>query len=163
MATTALAWAAAALRPHGAPYALDAIARWGSLFGLACGAAVLDDADDRGEARQRLLTAVTIAAAGVAVIGLLQHMEHLPFPIPVISKPGSTFGNRNAAAEVMAVVLPLAVGAAARARRPDVRALLCAAIALEFVFLGVTRTRGAWLGAVCGAAVMVTLRSPSLL
>jgi O-antigen ligase len=161
--TSAVSWAAATARAPGAPYAVPALARWAALFGLACGASVLDDAPD---ARQRVLEGVTIAAAAVAVIGLLQHLEMLPLSIPVISTPGSTFGNRNLAAEAMALALPLGVGAAAGAGRAagaepaaqrSRRAVLLVALSLELVYLAVTRARGAWLGAACGLAVTLWL------
>ena len=100
VASTTVAWIAAASKPLGAPYALAAMARWGSLLGVACGASVLADSHD---ARQRALEAVTVAAAVVALIGLLQHIEAMPLRIPIISTPGSTFGNRNIAAEIMAI------------------------------------------------------------
>jgi hypothetical protein len=136
LATSAIAWIAAAGRPVGAPYAVAALARWGSLFGLACGASVLADVP---EERQRLLEAVTLAATAVAAIGLAQHLEILPLAIPVISTPGSTFGNRNVAAEAIAMALPLGLGAALGARRRDGRLLSFLALAIGLVFLAVTR------------------------
>jgi O-antigen ligase len=154
LTTSAVAWLAAALTPAGAPYAIDAIARWGSLFGIACGASVI--ADLRGP-RQRVLETVTMAAAVVATLGLLQHLELTPVAIPVISRPGSTFGNRNLAADAMAMALPLGVGAAAGARTRAARVATVAALILELVFLAVTRTRGAWIGAACGLGVTLWL------
>lgn len=159
LATTAVAWAAAASRPVGAPYAVAAMARWGSVFGLACGVCVLDGADS-GEGHIRLLAAVTAAATAVATIGLFQHADRLPFPIPVISTPGSTFGNRNAGAEVMAMALPLGFAALDRARERTARTALSAGLAIELVYLAVTRTRGAWLAAACGIGVALFLLRP---
>jgi O-antigen ligase len=147
LATSAVSWAAAAARPHGAPYALEALARWGSLFGIACAASVLDD---ENEGRRHALEAVMVAAAAVAVLGLLQHIEVNPFPMPVISTPGSTFGNRNLAAEVVAMALPLGLAPIAMARGKAQRWTLAFALALELMYLAVTRARGAWLGAACG-------------
>jgi O-antigen ligase len=157
LATTLVAWLAAASRPLGAPYAVAAVVRWGSLLGVACGASVLADSPD---ARDRALQAVTVAVGAVAAIGLLQHLDILPLPIPVISMPGSTFGNRNLAAEVMAMGLPLALGAAAGTRRPASRATIVALLALELVFLAATRARAAWLGAACGLGTTVVLVRP---
>ena len=158
LATTAAAWAAAASRPLGAPYALDALARWASLFGLACGASALDAAP---RARRLVVDAATTGAAAVAAIGLMQHLELWPLGIPVISTPGSTFGNRNLGAEVMAMSLPLALGAAAASttggQRAEPAAFAGVALALELAYLGVTRTRGAWVGAGCGLATTAIL------
>lgn len=150
LATSVLAWGAAAVGPIGAPYALDAMARWGSLLGVACGVSVIADLR---EPRQRVLETITVAAAVVAAIGLLQHLELAPLSIPVISRPGSTFGNRNLAADVMAMALPLGVGAVAGAQTRASRSALFLALSLELVFLAVTRARGAWIGAACGLGV----------
>jgi O-antigen ligase len=133
------------------------MARWGSLLGVACGASVLADSHD---ARQRALEAVTVAAAVVALIGLLQHIEAMPLGIPIISTPGSTFGNRNIAAEVMAIALPLGLGATAGARGSAARAAMLVALGLELLFLGATRARGAWLGAFCGLGTGLFLVRP---
>ncbi|HTB73177.1 MAG TPA: hypothetical protein VK762_08025, partial [Polyangiaceae bacterium] len=141
IATTLASWIAALGREPGAPYALDAFARSASCLGLACGASVI--AGD-GDARQRVLEAVTTAAGAVAAVGILQHFEWSPLVIPVISTPGSTFGNRNFAAETMAMALPLGVGAATGARRRGTGAVACAlgaSLALQLVFLAITRTR----------------------
>jgi O-antigen ligase len=156
-ATTGLAALAACGRATGAPYAIFAMSRWGCLFGLACGASVLDDVPDE---RQRVLETMTIAAAAVAAIGLLQHINRLPIFIPVLSRPGSTFGNRNQAAEVIAMAMPFGLAAAVRGRSGAVRAAMFASIALELFFLGVTRTRGAWLGGASGLAATMALARP---
>jgi O-antigen ligase len=146
LATTAVSWIAAARGPLGAPYAVDAMARWGSLFGMACAASVLD----AGGPRRRVLEAITMASAAVAAMGLLQHAGLLPLSIPVISTPGSTFGNRNQAAEAMAMALPFGIRAFARSPERESRAIMGASVVLELLFLGATRARGAWIGAACG-------------
>jgi O-antigen ligase len=153
LATTAIAWAAAYRGALGTPYGLDAMARWVALFGMACAASVVDDMGDRW----RVLEAITVAAAAVAAIGLLQHLEALPLAIPIISTPGSTFGNRNPAAEAVAMALPFGVRAAASSPKREARAALAAAVVVELLFVGATRTRGAWIGAACGLAALALL------
>lgn len=153
LATTAASWAAAAHGPLGAPYGMDAMARWVSLFGLACAASVVDDAG----ARWRVFEAITIAAAGVAAIGILQHLGLLPMSIPIISIPGSTFGNRNPAGEAIAMALPFGVSAAARSKARESRLPMGASVLLELLFLAATRARGAWIGAACGLAALAWL------
>jgi O-antigen ligase len=165
LATTLLAWAAAARAPEGAPYAPAALARWASLFGIAAGAAVV--ARDAG-ARRALLDAVTAGAAVVSAIGLVQHLELAVPAIPVISAPGSTFGNRNLAGEAVALALPfglaglaLAVSAGAARRRGEL-ACFAAALALEAIYLAATRARGAWLGGAAGVVTFALLARPRL-
>jgi tetratricopeptide (TPR) repeat protein len=80
--------------------------------------------------------------------------------IPVISAPGATFGNRNLAAEAVAMSLPLTVGAAAGALGAGTRTALLAALVLELVYLVATRTRGAWLGGAAGLLTVVLLARP---
>ncbi len=149
LATTALSWVAALRGPLGAPYAMDAMARWVALFGMACGASVVDEAGGRW----RVFDAITIASAAVAAIGLLQHIDMLPLSIPIISTPGSTFGNRNPAGEAMAMALPFGV-VAARRSKGEARAVMVASVALELLFLGATRARGAWIGGACGLGLL---------
>ncbi len=152
-----LAWIGALVAPFRAPYAMDAVAHLSAFFGLACGVSTLDTLPG---ARQRVLEAVTIGAGVVAAIGIIQHFEVVAVPIPVISTPGSTFGNRNMAAEAMAMALPLGLTAAPRARA-GARHAMVGALALELVFLAVTRARGAWFGATLGlgAAVFIARKT----
>jgi O-antigen ligase len=155
--TTAFAWLAVARGPSGAPYAPAALARWASLFGLAAGASVL--ADDR-EARQRVFEAVTVAAAAVSAVGLWQHLDITPLPIPVISTPGSTFGNRNIAADTIAMALPFGLAALRGASHRGGRTVLMGALVLVLVYLAATRARGAWLGALAGGTTALALMRP---
>lgn len=149
LATTVVSWVAASRGPLGAPYAVDAMARWGALSGMACAASVVEEAG----ARWRVFEAIGIASGAVAAIGLLQHIDMLPLAIPIISTPGSTFGNRNPAGEAMAMALPLGV-VAARRSKGEARAVMVTSVVLELLFLGATRARGAWIGAACGLAVL---------
>jgi hypothetical protein len=135
LATTLLAWAG---RPRGAPYARAALGRWAALFGIAAGSAWCR----RSPARQSLLEAVTAAAGVVSAVGLWQHLELPGLAIPVISAPGSTFGNRNLAAEAVALSLPLGRrGAGARSSRGR-RLAIVAALALRWSTWPPPRARG---------------------
>ncbi|MFL5308244.1 MAG: O-antigen ligase family protein [Polyangia bacterium] len=144
--TTVLSAAVAAARGTGVPYAGGELARWGAAAGVALGTALVV-ASGR---RERLVDAIQIGAALVAAIGLAQHLGLCPLPIPSISVPGSTFGNRNIAAEAMAAALPFAL-----ARRGRVAGAL---VILELVFLAVARTRGAWIGGAAGVAAFLAVR-----
>jgi len=142
--------AAIADRAPGAPYALPALVRWVALFGVAGG--VLASGGDAA-IPARLLQSVTVSAALVSLIGLLQHLDLFALPVPVISTPGSTFGNRNLGAEAVALSIPFGLGAlilARSSRQQGERRLLAAAVALEVLYLAATRARGAWLGGLMG-------------
>jgi O-antigen ligase len=160
LATTVLsAVVAVASGPAGAPYAVAALARWGALFGIACGAAI---AAGDPQARRTLLEAVTGAAAVVSAIGLVQHLYPSAIAMPVISAPGATFGNRNMAGEAVAMSLPLGIGALLSTRGRQRRTAIGLSLAIELVYLAVTRTRGAWLGGAAGVLTVIALLRPRL-
>ncbi len=151
-ASGALSAAIATRTRPGAPYALDSLLRWVALLGVVYGVAAQGD---RPAARASLFHAVTASAAIVSVIGLLQHIDIFALPLPVISTPGSTFGNRNLAGEAVALSLPFGCGAIMLAGTRWERRLVAGAIALEALFLAATRARGAWLGGAMGLATFV--------
>jgi len=156
--TTALSALAAAGHPPGAPYAGVALIRWAAVAGVAVGVAALDRTG-----RARLVDAMQIGAGLVALVGLAQHLGICPLPIPSISVPGSTFGNRNIAAETVAVALPFALARADRTGPDGVRGPAAAALALvQVVFLAVARTRGAWIGGAAGMLVFAAMARPRL-
>src|SRR6185312_1955399 len=156
--TTALSALAAAGHPPRAPGAATVFIRWAAVAGVAAGVASLA----RGE-RARLADAVQICAGLVALGGLAQHLGICPLPIPSISVPGSTFGNRNIAAETVAVALPFALARADRTGADGVRGPAAAALALvQVVFLAVARTRGAWIGGAAGMLVFAAMARPRL-
>jgi O-antigen ligase len=160
LATTALAAILAAFRGAGTPYAGAELVRLNAAAGVALGTALVVAAGRAGP----LFQAIQVGAALVSVIGLAQHAQVLPLSIPSFSVPGSTFGNRNVAAEAVAMALPLglamleAPGVAPRWRARLVPVLL----SVQALYLAVARTRGAWLGAAAGVLVFLALRRPPL-
>ena len=167
LTTVIAACAAWARGSPGAPYAGVELGRWLAVVGVGLAAAQAS-VDDRW--RRRLLTSIQASAGLVSIIGLLQHLQILPLAIPIISVPGSTFGNRNIAAEAVAMSLPFGIGLLALRRRPSAEADAAAdspapilfLLAVEVVYLSATRTRGAWLGAAAGIAVFLWLRRRAL-
>ncbi len=169
LTTLLAALVAARRRPPGAPYAASEILRLGAVLGVALAAARATATESTGAGQRRLCEAIHAGAALVSLLGILQHLRILPFQIPTISVPGSTFGNRNVAAEAVAAAIPFGLGlipfGAAGVERPRLdrsAPLLVLALALELGYLAVARTRGAWLGGALGMAVFFALRRPSL-
>jgi O-antigen ligase len=150
----------------GAPYATVEIIRTGAMFGVAVGAAFAARADARNA--RRLCEAIHASAGLVALIGLGQHLRLSPLPIPAISVPGSTFGNRNVAAEAVAMAIPFGFGllgfgeTAGPAPAPARRRAIALFLLLEIGYLAVARARGAWLGGALGIAIFFALRRPPL-
>ena len=150
----------------GAPYAPVELIRIGAMFGVAVGAAFAARADARNA--RRLCEAIHASAGLVALIGLGQHLRLSPLPIPSISVPGSTFGNRNVAAEAVAMAIPFGFGLLGfgettdPAPSPSRRRLLALFLVLEIGYLAVARARGAWLGGSLGIATFFALRRPRL-
>ena len=148
----------------GAPYATVEILRTGAMFGVAVGAAVAARADARNA--RRLCEAIHASAGLVALIGLGQHLRLSPLPIPAISVPGSTFGNRNVAAEAVAMAIPFGLGllgfgeTAGPAPSPARRRMIALFLVLEIGYLAVARARGAWMGGALGIAIFFALRRP---
>ena len=165
---------AAARRPPGAPYALAEIVRLLAMIGMAAAAA---QAVRDPQWRRRLFDGVHAAAGIVSLLGLLQHVELLPFALPVISVPGSTFGNRNMAAEAVAMALPFGCAVLASQgppwRRVSDRArgagggtlrpwLMVGLLLAQLLYLAATRARGAWIGGALGIFAFVIVRRPAL-
>jgi len=165
LAVTGLSALVAAGRvPPGAPYAATELVRLLALYGVALGAGLVA-ASAEAAAPRRLVEAIASAAALVALLGLLQHLGRSPFPLPTISVPGSTFGNRNVAAEAVAMALPFGLGlfASADATEPASsprRRLAALLVVLQIVYLAVARARGAWVGGALGVAVFCALGRP---
>ncbi|HEU5318860.1 MAG TPA: tetratricopeptide repeat protein [Chloroflexota bacterium] len=121
----------------------------------------------RPEQLQRL--AVVTAAAGslAAGYGLLQRFGRDPFEwggyvgatvaADLTGRPPGTFGNPNFLAGYLVLSTYVTAGALVTARRPIVRGALAAAALIQVAALAFTQTRGAWLGAMAGAAAFATL------
>lgn len=116
-----------------------------------------------------LLGGMTLGGLAVARTGIGEHHDIQAFLPPpdkrwaIISKPGSTFGNRNMAAELMIATIPACYAALAMAVRwwnhgKASRALALAVpaglfLAFELYYLKLTVTRSAFIGTALGLLV----------
>lgn len=143
--------AACGMRPDAAsPVLLD----WGGYALVFAAAWIL--ADDRRN-RGRVLAALFFAAALNSLYGLAQTAGFSPLPWTELfnGRANGFFGNPNFLGGHLALLLPLALALALRpaAKRPE-RALLWGLVWLFTAALVASQTRGAWLGAAAGCAVV---------
>ncbi len=159
LASTLLSWVVASRYSFGAHNASSALWRWLCVIGFAFGAS---SAKDDPRARRALVSTVSASAVLVSIIGLWQHLELATLPIPIISLPGSTFGNRNIAAEAIVLALPFALLGFWTNSSPRARVVFVACGVVELLYLAATRARGAWLGAFLAAcAILLAIRHAS--
>ena len=135
-------WSAASLlwahtRYPGAELALGWLA-CGVVYGLVSRTAL------RTEDREELLRGVLIAGVVVAALGLGQQTFGLDL-VPQVAPPAGTFANRNVAAGLMVLALPVAIVRFVRAREPRGFAGAALAGAAMAGYLFHTFARSAWL------------------
>ena len=112
----------------------------------------------RSALAQRFVDGIFVSAGIVSLVGLLQHVQLLPFAIPVISVPGSTFGNHNMAAEAVALSIPFGLAAV---RLPDDPASPWASSSPSCCS-SPSPAPGGLIGAVLGGATFLFVRRPVL-
>jgi len=129
------------------------IATQGAFLGVFC---LVGLAAGTVTARRRLHVALMCVSAPIAVYGILQYFGADPVSWASPNEAFSTLGNRNFAGEFLVGVIPLAlvgtIGAGELGRKPY--GILTA---LLLVHLGLTFTRGAWVGAAAGLVVLLLL------
>ena len=79
----------------------------------------------------------------------------LPLPRPV-----GTLGNANTLAALLVLLIPFTAGRLAASKTPLSRVLLGLYTLANLVLLGLTFSRGGWIGGVVGLAVWIGLRFP---
>lgn len=100
--------------------------------------------------------AVALAGAGVALLGIAQHLGFRPLAIPSAGLPSATLGFRNIAAMVMIQSLPFACYLLIDTDKRTARFAVVAS-GLIAGFLILTRTRGAWIGSLLGLVLVIAL------
>ena len=121
---------------------------------------VLQDAfANRGLRREWLIDALLIAGVPVVFVGFAQVevalTSHLPLPRPV-----GTLGNANTLGALLVLLLPLIVGRLKTGRNPLARTLLFVYAVASVAMLGLSFSRGGWIGCVVALAVWASLSLP---
>ena len=119
---------------------------------VACGICffVLVNANPELKQLDRLLVWCVISATAVSLVGLLQYYLGATF-IPQTFIPGSTFSNRNMAAQFVVMIWPLSMLLFILNKKRHLNGLYGLIHAILVIFIIITRTRAAWV------AVLLTL------
>nr|MDA3832338.1 O-antigen ligase family protein [Spirochaetales bacterium] len=91
-----------------------------------------------------VLTVVFLAGAGIALIGIFQHLNGLEF-IPQASSPSSTFGHKNMAIHYIILAIPAGFGLFITSKKEWVRLAFPCLFTLQVTYLIFSRTRAGWL------------------
>ena len=114
---------------------------------------------NRGLRREWLVDAILIAGVPVMFVGYAQVelalMSHLPLPRPV-----GTLGNANSLGALLVLLLPLIAGRLKGSRNPLLRMLLLFYGLALLVLLGLSFSRGGWIGGVVALTVWAMLSLP---
>jgi len=95
-------------------------------------------------------TIMTLAGVAVAAIGIFQFFGKNPSFLYQAAIPGSTFGNKNFAAQFVVAIIPFSIYTAYLYREKRTRVLFGLLPFTLIFFLMITRTRGAWLASIAG-------------
>ena len=96
--------------------------------------------------KDHLLLTIFLSGAGVAIVGLLQHYTGFDF-FQQVTKPSSTFGNKNFAAHYVAACLPLGFYFANKYRL----LFILAGVILMLTYISICDTRAAMLAVLIAA------------
>ena len=93
----------------------------------------------------RLTWGLILAAGTIAIVGILQYLFD-PFTLTQASIPGSTFGNKNIATQVLVLILPLCCFLMLNKKVSGLQVWILAFInSFIFVFIFYTSSRAAWI------------------
>lgn len=108
--------------------------------------------------RKRFAVLVSVAVAVASLYALLQFFgaDFMNYQASefALKRPGSTLGNASNLGVWLCLVLPYVAYSAASDERVRWRATYAAVLVLGLAVLGLTLSRGAWLGALCGTVIL---------
>ena len=114
---------------------------------------------NRALRRAWLIDALLIAGVPVVFVGFAQVWLALTSGLP-IPRPVGTLGNPNTLAALLVLLIPFTAGWLVEAKAPLPRVLLGLYTLATLLLLGLTFSRGGWIGSVVGLAVWIGLRFP---
>ncbi len=114
---------------------------------------------NRALRRAWLIDALLIAGVPVVFVGFAQVWLALTSGLP-LPRPVGTLGNPNTLAALLVMLIPFTAGRLAESKAPLPRVLLGLYTLANLVLLGLTFSRGGWIGGVVGLAVWIGLRFP---
>jgi len=92
----------------------------------------------------RILDFIFASAVVSAIIGCLQYLTKFPF-VPQVVEPAATFANKNMAAHIMVLSIPLGIGLLFSTKSNWKSFFYAIGTALLLAFLYYTKTKAAWL------------------
>ena len=133
------------------------IATYAALFWLT-----VQSLSNPAQARH-VLSALLAGAFVVAAIAVLQAVAGAVAvgPTSSVARASATFGNSNALAAYLAMVLPLAVNEFLRATSTSDRILAANVVAIVAIALVLTFGRGGWVGGAVGVIIVIVATRPS--
>ena len=114
---------------------------------------------NRGLRREWLVDALLITGVPVVFVGYAQVEVALTSGLP-LPRPVGTLGNANSLGALLVLLLPLIAGRLKGSRNPLTRMLLLVYGVASVILLGLSFSRGGWIGAVVALAVWAMLSLP---
>jgi tetratricopeptide (TPR) repeat protein len=109
----------------------------------------------------RYFFVVTLSVMAVSLVGIAQYLFNLTW-VPQIVPPSSTFSNKNMAAHIISMSLPLCLGCLFMSRKGWQRIICLLSIFLTLLYSLYIKTRASWLAALVVLAVMGISAVPRL-
>ncbi len=151
-----LAWTGASLA--WAPTAVFGLPLWSDAAAAAAMLVAVSTLCTTPAARAGIAAALVVGASATALLGIAQFLFGFD-AIPQSGPPAATFGNRNFAAQVVVLALPLSLVGVRVARTPAVWLGSLGALSAMVVFLVYARSSAGW---ICGALALAIVAAPLL-
>ena len=109
----------------------------------------------------RYFYVITLSVAAVSLIGIAQYLFNLTW-VPQIVPPSSTLSNKNMAAHIISMSLPLGIGCLIISRRTWQRIVFLLCVFITLLYSLYIKTRASWVAAIIILAIMAACLAPRL-